>query len=228
MILLASEVMDLSAAALNDADRTTYTYDIQIPYLKMALQELQEIFQLNSLPITQQTSAVIALTAGDDSIQFNVINSPRLPDNLIEPQRLWEQNRDSGPFMPMTRKEYIPHGLSSAMNQQIYWVWQQNKIILLPSNQNNDIKIDYLGSLFPKYVIEQTIIPCQNGLGFLSYRIGGLIKELIERDLQGASSLNGFASLALDRIQGISIKGKQSIMARRRPFRSSYKSTHLG
>lgn len=228
MILLASEVMDLSAASLNDADKTVYKYNIQIPYLKMALQELQEIFELNSLPITQQTSAEIRLTAGDTSIQFNVTNSPRLPDNLIEPQRLWEQNRNTDSWIPMTRKEYMPHGITSATNQQIYWVWQGNKIILLPSNQHNDIKIDYLGSLFPKYVNEFTIIGCQNGQGFLSYRTAALIKELIERDLQGAGSLNGFASLALDRIQGISIKGKQSIMARRRPFRAGYKSSRMG
>jgi len=223
-ILLASEVMDLSAAALNDADKTTYTYEIQIPYLKMSLQELQEIFELNSLAVTEQSSAVIEVDAGETEIQFNVTALPRLPDNLIEPQQLWERNRNIEPFIPMTRKEYIPHSLEGInTNQFIYWVWQQNKIIILESNQDNDIKIDYVGSLFPKYVIEETIIPVQNGLGFLSYRTGALIAELVENNPPKAASLNSFASLALDRIAGITIKSKQQIMARRRPFRSAYK-----
>lgn len=224
-ILLASETMDLSAAALNDADKTTYNYEVQIPYLKMSLQELQELFELNSLPVTQQTSAVIALRTGDSEIEFNITSGARLPDNLIEPQNLWERPSGSDPFIPMTRKEYMPRGLQGVQTSQfIYWTWQQMKIRLLPANQPNDIKIDYIGSLFPKYVLEDTILPVQNGLGFLSYRTAALIKELVERDLQGAGSLNGFASLALDRIQGITIKNKQTIMARRRPFRSNYKS----
>lgn len=209
-ILIASEVMDLSAAGLNDADRTTYTYDIQIPYLKMALQELQELFELNSLPVTEQFSSVIALAANETEIQFNVTSAPRLPDNMIEPRMLWLSERNADSFYPL--------GYSA-------WTWKDNKITLRVQDRIVDIQIDYIGSLFPKYVSKDTILPVQNGQGFLSYRTAALIKELIERDLQGAGSLNGFASLALDRIQGITIKNKQRIMVRRRPFRSGYKSS---
>ena len=80
-VLLASEVMDLSAAALNDVNKTRYTYDVQIPYLKLALQELQEIFELNSLSVTEKSSAAIPVNSGVTKIIFDSPSQPRLPDN---------------------------------------------------------------------------------------------------------------------------------------------------
>lgn len=225
-ILLASEVMDLAAAALNDVDRTTYDYSTQIPYLKLALQELQEIFELNSLAVTEQTSASIPVPASEvvSEIIFDANGATRLPDNLIEPQRLWERFANTYPWTPMTRLEYIPSNiLGVSTNYFSYWVWQQNKILLLPSNGDNDIRIDYVGSLFPKYVREETIIPVQNGIGYLAYKTAELISDMIEHNQGRAQTNGGRAAASLDRISGITIKGKQQIMARRRPFRAAYK-----
>lgn len=225
-ILIASEVMDLAAAAMNDVDKTTYDYETQIPYLKMALQELQEIFELNSLAVTEQTSAAIPVPAGTIDIIFNANSATRLPDNLIEPQQLWERAADSNPWSPMTRKEYIPHGLAGVQtNMFSYYVWQSNKIILLSSNGDNEIKIDYIGSLFPKYVQESTIIPVQNGIGYLSYKTAELMSDMIEHNQARAQSNGGRAMMSLDRISGITVKSKQQIMARRKPFRAAYKRT---
>jgi hypothetical protein len=223
-ILLASEVMDLSAASLNDVDKTTYTYDVQIPYLKLALQELQEIYELNSLPVTENSSAVIQMNAGQTKIRFNVVSGPRLPDNLIEPLTLWERTRDIDPFIMMRRMPFIPHDLAGSPTAfYIWWVWQNNEIKFMQTIGDNDIKIDYVGSLFPKYVNSNTIIPVINAQNFFAYRTAALIKDLIEKDDAGAAKLNTFASLAMDNISGITIKNKQSIVARRRPFRAGYK-----
>lgn len=223
-ILLASEVMDLSAASLNDVDKTTYDYTTQIPYLKLALQELQEIYELNSLAVTEKSSAAIRVNSGQTKIKFNVVSGPRLPDNLVEPERLWERTVDFNPWVPMTRKEYLPHELAGTRTSNFtYWVWSSNEIHLLESSQDNDIKIDYIGSLFPKYVRSDTIIPVINAQNYLAYKTASLIVELIERDIAKAGSLSAKADLAMDRISGITIKSKQSIVARRQPFRSAYK-----
>jgi hypothetical protein len=223
-ILLASEVMDLAAAALNDIDKTTYTYEVQIPYLKLALQELQEVFELNSLAVTEQSSAAIPVPNGSTELAFNVPGPTRLPDNMIEPQQLWERFANSYPWTPMVRKEYIPHDLAGvAANMWTYWVWQSNKILLLPSNGDNEIKIDYVGSLFPKYVRSETILPVQNGVGYLSYKTAELISDMVEHNQERAATNAGRAIQSLDRISGITIKSKQQIVARRRPFRAAYK-----
>ncbi len=229
-ILLASEVMDLSAAAMNDVDKTTYDYDTQIPYLKLALQELQEIYELNSLQVTEQSSAIIPVNAPTNpnvtvvEVIFNAVGQPRLPDNLIEPQQLWERTRGIYPWYPMTRKDYIPHNLEGVQaNMFTYWVWQENKIKLLASNSDLDLKIDYVGSLFPKYVNEHTIIPVINAQGYLAYKTAELMSDMIEHNMERAQSNGGRAIMSLDRISGITIKSKQQIVTRRRPFRSSYK-----
>ena len=223
-ILLASEVMDLSAAAMNDVDKTVYDYTTQIPYLKMALQELQEIFELNSLSVTEKTSAAIPVNSGVTEIIFNAPGQPRLPDNLIEPLQLWERTRDINPYVPMTRKEFIPHDLEGVeANMFTYWVWQDNKIILLATNADNDIKIDYVGSLFPKFIQSDTVIPVQNAQGYLSYKTAELMSDMIEHNMERAQSNGGRALMAMDRISGITIKSKQSIGTRRRPFRAAYK-----
>lgn len=230
-ILLASEVMDLAAAALNDVNRTVYDYDTQIPYLKLALQELQEIFELNSLAVTEQTSASIPVPASNEvsSIEFNAPGATRLPDNLIEPQQLWERFVGSFPWTPMTRVDYIPNNLLGvATNYFTYWVWQQNAIKLMPSNGDNEIKIDYVGSLFPKYVREETIIPVQNGIGYLAYKTAELISDMVEHNQARAQTNGARANASLDRISGITIKSKQQIMARRRPFRAAYKRVGRG
>lgn len=223
-ILIASEVMDLAAAALNDVDRSVYSYDTQIPYLKLALQELQEIYELNTLSVTEQSSVSIPVNSGVVELIFNAPSQPRLPDNLIDPQQLFESPRDTGNWTPMTRLDYYPHEISNSQTSIFsYWVWQQNKIKLLSSNANNDIKINYIGSLFPKYVREDTILPVQNAIGYLSYKTAELISDMIEHNMERAQANGARASLSLDRIAGISIKGKQQIQTRRRPFRSSYK-----
>lgn len=229
-ILIASEVMDLAAAAMNDVDKTNYTYEVQIPYLKMALQELQEIYELNNLQTVEDSSEVLSIPAASNgnpsivTVKFNVMNAPRLPDNLIEPQRLWERNTDINPWIPMVRKDFIPANLIGIQtNQFIYWIWQRNELKFLSSNQVNDIRIDGVYSLFPKYVVENTIIPVINGLNFLQFRVAGLLSELIENNQARAGVNNSNASLSLDRITGITIKSKQNIVARRRPFRQAYK-----
>lgn len=224
-ILVASEVMDLAAAALNDIDKTVYDYDTQLPYLKMALQELQEIFELNSLPVTEQTSASIPFPSETSSLEFNTLGTTRLPDNLIEPQKLWERASGTDLWLEMFRKDFIPATMLSTLTSALtYWVWQNNKLVFIPSNADNDLRIDYIGSLFPKYVREETILPVQNSIGYLAYKTAELISDMVEHNQERAASNAGRANLSLDRISGITIKGKQQILARRRPFRAAYRS----
>lgn len=212
-VLLASECMDLAAAALNDVNKTVYDYDTQLPYLKMALQELSELFELNSLPVTEQSSAPIIIPTGTTSLKFNANGSVRLPDNLIEIQQIWARTPNSTGWFLLNRGA---------------WSWSNNILEFQPLFNYNEIKIEYIGSLFPKYIRADTILPVQNAQGYLSYKTAELISDMIEHNDARAQSNGGRALMSLDRIQGITIKSKQSIMARRRPFRAGYKSRITG
>jgi len=228
--LTGANVMDISASLLNDTAKSVYTYTAQKPYLRLALQELREIFELNNIPMTQLTSAVIQINSGVTQILFNAAGTPtnpKLPDDMVEPGQLWERTRNINPFIPMSKRDYLPHDLEGVETPQfIYYTWNSQIIEVLPANQNNDIKIDYIKQLFPDAgaaVDENTIINVVNAQTFLEYRTAGLCAEFIERNETSANALNAGALLAIDRATGIGVKGKQNIMTRRRPFRAAYK-----
>jgi len=217
MSLLASEVMNASSSLMNDTARSVYTYTAQLPYLRMAMDELQEYFQLHDISVTQLTSIVILIPSGTTSVNG--------PSDMIKPQIVWERASGINPFVKMTRKEYLPHYLEgTSFSQFIYYVWQNQTIQFISANRANDLKIDYIRQLFTNIVDENTQINLINAKTFLEYRTASLCAEFIERNLTSAQALSNYAILALDRTTGISIKGKQNISTRRRPFRASFKS----
>ena len=222
--LVASTVLAKAATLMNDTARTIYTYPAVLPYLQLALQELQEHYELNNIPATQLTSSVINVPAGTTQIVFNGVGVPSLPNDLIEPQQLWERQAGIDPFVPMSRRDYIPHQFEGTVTSKFsFFVWENNTIKFLPSNQNNDIKIDYIKTMFAPIVDENSYINCINGASFLEYRAAALCAEFIERNQTSANALNTYAVMALDRATGIGVKSKQTILTRRRPFRAAYK-----
>lgn len=222
--LVASTVLAKTATLLNDTARTVYTYAAVIPYLQMALQELQEIFELNSIPATQLSSALINIPAGTTQIIYNGVAVPSLPSDMIEPNQLWEREEGIDPYVPMGRRDYIPHNFEGTLTGKFsFYVWENNIINFLPANRDNDIKIDYIKTIFSPVVDENSLINCVNAATFLEYRSAALCAEFIERNTASAVSLNQYAILALDRAVGIGTKGKQTILTRRRPFRAAFK-----
>ena len=229
--LVGANVMDISASLMNDSAKQTYTYAAQAPYLRIALQELRELFELSNIPVTQQVTApVMTLNAGVTTIVYGAAGTPaapKLPDDLVEPAQLWERAFGIDPYVPMTKRDYLPHQLEGVQSSQfIYYVWQGQSIQVLPATQKNDIKMDYIKQLFPDAgatVDQTTIINVVNAQTFLEYRTASLCAEFIERNEPSAQALGAYALLALDRALGIGVKGKQNIFTRRRPFRGGYK-----
>ena len=225
--LTAGTVMNAAAVLLNDRLRSVYTYTEQIPYLNIALQELQEHFELNNVPATETVSTVIQVNAGVTSIQFNAAGTPaapKLPDDLIEPQKLWERTRDINPFVPMTKVDSLPQSMFGVdLSQFQIYVWETQMIKFFASIADNDIKMDYIRNLFTPVVDENSGINVVNAATFLEYRTAGLVAWFIGENKTRSDELNMFAGLAIDRATGIGTKGRQSVVARRRPFRSGYK-----
>lgn len=222
-----SAIMDMSASLLNDTAQTQYTDEAQLPYLNMALDELQEFFEQNNVPKTNETSDTLEVAEGVDTIGLATI--PPLPTGLIEIQQLWESPSGQESWTPMTKREFIPHYLQNGqeINQFLIWAYIDDEIKLIAANQDNDIKIDYIKSIFNTPIVIADVgvdITIKNVKSFLGFRTAGLCAQFIMEDPERAGSLNGFASVALDRTLGISTKGRQSIVNRRRPFRAAYKA----
>lgn len=220
-----SEIIDMAASLQNDTAQTQYTDPACLPYLNMALDELQEIFEANNIPVTNEVSIVLTIPIGQTVIGYTT----GLPNNLIEIQQLWERSAGTNPWIPMTKKEFLPHYLEGVEYTTFrYWAWINNEIRLFPCNQENDIKMDYIQSIFDTPIDINDVeidlgIRFKNIKSFLGYKTAALCSMYIGENETRAAALNGQAEQALERSLGISIKGTQSIIARRRPFRASYK-----
>lgn len=223
--LTAGTVLDAMAVLMNDPSKTKYTNAKMIPLLNIALQELREVFELNNVPVTDTfTSDPINIPAGYDHIAFNNGLNPSLPTDLVEPKVVWERPEGIDPFIQMTRLDFLPREWSGVeTNQFIWYTWQAQEIRFLPSNQDNDIKLDYIRQIFPPVTDANSQINVINAATFLEYRGGGLCAEFLGENPTRATSLNTDAILALDRVVGIGTKGRQAITIRRRPFRGGYK-----
>jgi hypothetical protein len=197
----------------------------------MSLDELQEIFEQNNIPSTNEVSAVLTIPAsalpGVTTISFSTV--PALPSNLIDIQQVWERLTNTDPFFPMTRVDFLPHYLEGILVSQLqYWAWINQTIQVPNSEQSNDIKLDYIKSIFATPILINQIntnlgTQYKNVKMYLGYKTAALCSMYIGENETRASTLNNQAEEALSRSLGISIKGQQSINTRRRPFRASYK-----
>lgn len=208
-------------ALMNDLSGSTYTFSVVRPYLNMALDELQNEFELNNVPVTNSVSSVIPVDAGLTVIQFNA--DPALPDDLIEIQQLWERNRDTDPWVPMMRVEFLPHYLEGQpINQFLIFSWINQEIHLPESSADNDIKIDYIKDLFPEVEEDIETISVLNSRSYITYKTAALCAQFIGENQARYRELSDLAQGSLDQTLGISAKGGQAIQVRRRPFRTSY------
>jgi hypothetical protein len=221
--------MNQAAALLNDPSRTVYTYPVQIPYLNQALQELQELFELNNIPVTDTvTSTPIEVPAGVDFIGFApdppIANTPYLPDRIIEPKVVWVSQAGENQYYNIQRLDFLPrYDEGVLINQILAFVWQSQEIRFLPANADNDVKLDYIRDIFGTVGDENDVLDVINAASFLEYRTASLMAQFVEQNQTRASSLDIGAALALDRSVGIGTKGRQAINVRHRPFRSNYK-----
>jgi hypothetical protein len=222
-----SEIITTVATALmNDKDQAVYDNVTCLPLLNLALDELQEIYELNGIPITNETSAAIKILAGVKSIGFDT--TPALPSDLIEIQQLWESASGLNQWTPVNKREILPHYLEdgTTISQFLSWAWEHGRITLIPANANNDLKIDYTASLFNTPILIKDInvnLPFTNVKTYLEYKTAALCAMFIAENESRAVALDSLTGTALSRALGIPIKGMQSIVTRRRPFRSSFK-----
>jgi len=221
--MTAKEVMDSSAALLNDKNLTIFTYASQIPFLNIALDDLQEVLQANNVAITNQTNTSVVVTAGVLTIGGGG-GDPALPNGLIEIQRLWERlNGSSDDYIPMVRKEFLPLSVTQTTSL-IYWAWMDQVIKFIGATSDRQIRIDYIGNVIPKIADENDNIDILGSLSFLTYRTASLCAQYVGENEKRAGLLNAEANSSIDKLLSINTKSRQAITTRRRPFMAGYKS----
>lgn len=226
--LTAAEVMDRSAALMNDPAKTDYTYSAQLAYLNMAIDELVESLEESNSSPTNQTSAVITIAVGINkitSIEDTTVGQPHYPIDLIEIQEVGERATGSNDiFVRLGRREFLQ---SFPSNQSLlFWIWEDQQIKFNPNGAlgSRDIQLRYVRQAIVQATDEDSVIGTINARSYLAYKTASLCSMFIGENETRAGILATEAERALERLTGINNKGRQQIMTRHRPFRASYKA----
>jgi hypothetical protein len=223
MAVLVGDIIDASAALLNDVNKTQYTSAVQIPYFNMAQNDLQEQMELNNVPVTNEVApTTLIVAAGVTVISFST--NPALPVDLIEIQQISERlNGTTTDYDPMTRRDFLPP-LVEQTESLIWWAWLNQELRFIGATTARQLQLNYIATRLPVITSTATPITLINARSFLQYRTAALCAEFIGENKVRADSLNSNAAIALDSFLGISTKGRQAIACRRRPFMAAYKN----
>ena len=224
--LTAGEVMDRAAALMNDPARTDYTYDAQLPYLNMAIDELVESLEESNSSPTNQTSATIVVPVGTSKITpTESVDTPHYPSDLVEIQEVGERASGStDSFVMLGRVEFIQ--IFPANNSLLFWCWEDQEIKFNPNGalSEREVQLKYVRQAISQAEDENTVIGTINARSYLAYKTAALCSQFIGENEGRAALLDGKAEQALERLTGINNKGRQQIMTRHRPFRATYKA----
>jgi hypothetical protein len=221
----AAEVMDRCAVLLNDPAKTDYTYDVLLPFVRMAFDELQDSLVESQSGVATYSYNGTILPKGSNAIwNAESLNTPNYPQHLTEIQEISERLAGSSdPFVPLIRVEYPPN--TEPGDRLGFWAWQ-NQIIkfnVQGCTTDREIQMRYLVNGIISALSPSTSIGIMNAQSYLSYKTAALAAMYIGENKERAEILEAEALKAMDRIENINNKSRQQMMTRHRPFRATWK-----
>lgn len=137
-VLLASDCMDQAAIMLNDVGRNLYTNAIQLPYLKMANEALEQLLLKYgvSIQLKKTTAITVALSATPTTLT--------LPSDFLLPITLWERasgSTNEDDYVEMFEKDWEEDTApANTLNQ---WSFRNNTIALIGCTVAREVKLYY-------------------------------------------------------------------------------------
>lgn len=222
MSFAVRDALKQAAVLNNDSQQQLFTNVALFPYFLIAFNEYVEMLQENNIPVINKVSATYTLTTAMTDIGGS--SGLTLPDDFIEIVAVYERTAGSNDdFIPVGRRDFLP--LTSIKTALLgVYAWQDQIIKFIGATGNREIKLEYLSDTTQQIINENSVCTLLNSQNTLQYRTAGLAARFIGENPTRADELDGFASTAFERTTNVSIKSKQIMPARRRPFRSRTKS----
>lgn len=214
MTLTAGQVMDRSAALLSDPSKITFNYTLQIPFLGMAWDELQEELVANSImDVEEVNSSPLLIAAGTLDMTSGQ------PSDLLFPLQLWERapGGAASDWEPMEEQTSDP--ADPQVSELEVWYWEDSKIHFRGATADREILIRYQKDLIT-LSSDASVIPVKNAKSFLAHRTAALIAGSRGNKLRSAE-LNAFADKFLGKAIATKVKDMQDAPARPRRYGAS-------
>lgn len=213
MTVTAGNIMDRSAALLSDPSKITFTYTLQLPFLTLAWDELQEELVANGiLDVQELTSSPITVTAG-----ITDLSPVGQPADLLFPIKLWERavGQTDNDWIEMVEKINDP-GEVMQVTELETWYWEENAIKFRGAISNREIKIRYQKDLI-SIVSDTSIISVTNSKSFLSHRTAALVAGSRGNRVR-AKELNERGDFYLAKVTSTKVKDSQNKPIRPRRY----------
>ena len=216
MPYLASDVMDESAALLNDVAKALFTYTAQLPYLKRANEALENLLIANGVSVQRQVGAVLSVAPSTSNIDLSATIG--YPSDMLLPIRCWE--RDGGAtdqtFTMMDERDWEPE--ITPTSSLAYWTFRNNKIYIPGVTTTRDVKIDYWRQL-TAIVSSGSNEEVMGAKTYLAAKTAEMCARYIGQNSEIADSLlSNEVAESKDLLERILVKNTQGTRSRRRRF----------
>jgi len=207
----AGACMDSAAALLTDPNKVTYTYVFQLPYLKVAWDELQEALVANGIvDVDEVLSTPATITAG------GVKQWTSQPSDLLFPKGLWEKavGAPDEEYTELDERTSDPSEIPADALEN--WWFREGYINFKGSTTNRTVIVKYQREL-AAIVSENTVIPVLNVKSFLAFRTAAIIARS-RGNKSRADDLDADAKLHYETVIGTKVKDGQGEPVRPRPY----------
>lgn len=220
--MLASEVMDLSRACLNDNNAQIYTNDALLVYLKMAVEDMNLYLEDSQTSITKEESTIITIPAGN--LSLGPSTTPTIPTDFRIPIRLEERPVGaSTPFIEMDETEWEPEDEQQTILE--VWSFREGEIKFRGALVDVDVKLSYYKTL-ANIIGANSVITDGRLLNPLGYLTAAKACRYIGENYQRYNDIMRDYSVARDLYIGPLIKKDQSNPTRRPGFREAERMGH--
>ena len=212
MSVTAGACMDSSAALLADPAKITYTYVFQLPYFKIAWDELQESLVANGIvDVDEVTSSPATITAGAKEWTS-------APADLLFPITLWEKAVGASDTEYKEMDERIADPSESPESELGIWSFSEGVVKFRGATTDRVVTMRYQREL-AAIVGDATVLPVLGVKNFLAFRTAGLIAR-VRGNRTRANDLDADAGKHHDDVISTKVKDEQGTPVR--PKRYGY------
>jgi len=202
--------MDESAALLTDPDKITFTYEAQLPYLRIAWRELEEALVANGIADVEEKFSL------PSTITANTTEWVGQPIDLLVPLYMWERPV-GGPlssYETMEERESDPFEIPVAELEN--WFFKEGIIKFKGATTDREVILKYQRELIT-IVGQSTVLPVFGCGSFLSFRNAAILARS-RGNRSRADDLDADATTHLGDSISTKVKNEQGTPVRPKPY----------
>lgn len=219
-MILVKDVMDSASALLNDYSKEIFTYEVQLPFIRIALKDLVADLELNESSYVEE---IVRLTVPAANKALTSQSIPPIPPDFRFPIDLAERvaGNTQQPFMDMYEREWDTDKTNST--HRVYWNFREGEVKFPEATQATEIEMRYVKDP-PAVMSENSLITYNGADSVLHYKLASILSRYVGSNEMRANSLNAYYLDYLRKYLATGVKQRHAYPISRPGFRSGRRS----